>query len=189
MGIQTQLERFRLDAEKAVLLIIDVQEKLMAAMDHREQVCRNIRLMLTAAEQLHIPVVVTEQYPKGLGSTVPELMELMPKDRQLIEKTAFDAVGEELLDVLNKLNRRSILVCGTETHVCVYQTVRSLLSLDYQVFPVQDAICSRFTRNYKSGLELMARMGAVPVTAEGAAFDLLKVSGTPAFKAISKALK
>ena len=81
------------------------------------------------------------------------------------------------------------MVCGTETHVCVYQTVRSLLERDYSVFPIGDAICSRSTFNYQNGLSLMDRMGACVLTAEGAAFDLLKVSGTPAFKTVSKALK
>lgn len=181
------MERYHLNAEDAVLLIIDVQEKLMAAMEHREQLYRNTNLMLTAAEQLGLPVVVTEQYPAGLGSTVPELN--LPQEHRLVEKMTFDACGAGLLEVLRETGRGTVLVCGTETHVCVYQTVRSLLEQKYRVFPVEDAICSRFTANYKSGRKLMRDMGAVGITAEGAAFDLLKKAGTAPFKAISKALK
>lgn len=189
MHQSTPLARFHLDAEEAVLVVIDVQEKLMTAMDHREQLYRNTGILLTAARELHIPVVLTEQYPKGLGPTVPVLTQSLPEGARVMEKSSFDAVPGGLLDVLKELNRRSVLVCGTETHVCVYQTVRSLLEHGYRVFPVQDAVCSRFTPNYKSGLRLMSQMGATVVTAETAAFDLLKVSGTPAFRAVSKALK
>ena len=189
MKLSTQTDRFQLNAEDALLLVIDEQEKLMVAMDHAPQVLKNTKLLLLAAEQLGMPVVVTEQYPQGLGATVPELVEAMPQGWARVDKTAFDAVGPELLENLRLLGRKSVLVCGTETHVCVYQTVRSLLALGYQVFVAQDAVCSRFTPNYKSGLELMREMGAVVLTSEGAVFDLLKVSGTPAFKALSKALK
>ena len=183
------LTRFHLNAEETALLIIDVQTKLMAAMEDTPRLCRNTGILLTAARELHIPVVVTEQYPKGLGATSAELLEAMPEGWTRIEKMAFDAAGPELLDKLSALGRKTVVVCGTETHVCVYQTTRSLLEQGYQVFLVQDAVCSRFTHNYKSGLALMREMGAVVLTAEGAVFDLLKVSGTPAFKVLSKALK
>ena len=186
---KNQNARFRLNAEDTVLLVIDAQEKLMAAMDHTPQVLKNTKLLLLAAQQLDFPVVVTEQYPQGLGATSAELLEAMPQGWTRIEKSAFDAAGPELLGVLSALGRKSVVVCGTETHVCVYQTTRSLLEQGYQVFLVQDAVCSRFTHNYKSGLALMREMGAVVLTAEGAVFDLLKVSGTPAFKVLSKALK
>ncbi|WP_317380658.1 isochorismatase family protein [uncultured Intestinimonas sp.] len=183
------LTRFHLDAEDAVLLIIDVQTKLMAAMEETPRVFRNTGILLTAAKALDIPVVVTEQYPKGLGPTAPEVAGLLPPEVRMLEKSSFDAARDGLLPVLEGLGRRSVMVCGTETHVCVYQTVRSLLEQDYRVFPIGDAICSRTPWNYQSGLALMDRMGACVLTAEGAAFDLLKVSGTPAFKTVSAALK
>ena len=185
---ENKTARFHLNAEDAVLLVIDEQEKLMVAMDHAPQVLKNTKLLLLAAKELGLPVLVTEQYPKGLGATSAELLEAMPEGWTRIEM-AFDAAGPELLDKLSALGRKTVVVCGTETHVCVYQTTRSLLEQGYQVFLVQDAVCSRFTHNYKSGLALMREMGAVVLTAEGAVFDLLKVSGTPAFKVLSKALK
>ena len=176
----TDLACSRLDAEDAVLLIIDVQTKLMAAMEDRDRVYRNTGILLTAARALQIPVVVTEQYPKGLGPTVPEVAELLPPDVRVLEKTAFDAARDGLLPVLEGLGRRSVLLCGDEAHICVFQTARSLL---------EAAICSRSSANCRSGLALLDRMGACVLTAEGAAFDLLKVSGTPAFKAVSQAVK
>lgn len=189
MDRTNSLTRFHLDAEDAVLLIIDAQTKLMVAMEEQARVCRNTGILLTAAQALNIPVVVTEQYPKGLGPTVPEVAGLLPPDVRMLEKASFDAARDGLLPVLEELGRHSVMVCGTETHVCVYQTVRSLLEQDYKVFPIGDAICSRSPYNYQNGLSLMDRMGACVLTAEGAAFDLLKVSGTPAFKTVSKALK
>lgn len=183
------MEKFELNAQDAVLLIIDLQEKLMPPMAHRDQVCKNTGLLLEAARQFHIPVVVTQQYPKGLGHTVPQVTQELPEDHQVMDKMSFDAAADGLLPLLEKIGRSTVMVCGSETHVCVYQTVRSLLSSGYKVFPIQDAICSRFTHNYKSGLALMRDMGATVITAEGAAFDLMKISGTPEFKVISKALK
>ena len=185
----TYLACSRLDEEDAVLLIIDVQTKLMAAMEDRDRVYRNTGILLTAARALQIPVVVTEQYPKGLGPTVPEVAELLPPDVRVLEKTAFDAARDGLLPVLEGLGRRSVLLCGDEAHICVFQTARSLLEAGYRVFAVEDAICSRSSANCRSGLALLDRMGACVLTAEGAAFDLLKVSGTPAFKAVSQAVK
>ena len=183
------LTRFHLNAEETALLIIDVQTKLMAAMEDTPRLCRNTGILLTAARELHIPVVVTEQYPKGLGPTVPEVAELLPPDVRVLEKTAFDAARDGLLPVLEGLGRRSVLLCGDEAHICVFQTARSLLEAGYRVFAVEDAICSRSSANCRSGLALLDRMGACVLTAEGAAFDLLKVSGTPAFKAVSQAVK
>lgn len=183
------LSRFHLDAEEAVLLIIDVQTKLMAAMEERDRVYRNTGILLTAARELHIPVVVTEQYPKGLGPTVPEVAQQLPPDVRILEKASFDAAREGLLPVLEELGRRSVMICGDESHICVYQTARSLLERGYKVFPIGDALCSRAHQNHLSGLALMDRMGACVLPAEAAAFDLLKVSGTPAFKVVSKALK
>ena len=146
----TDLACSRLDEEDAVLLIIDVQTKLMAAMEDRDRVYRNTGILLTAARALQIPVVVTEQYPKGLGPTVPEVAELLPPDVRVLEKTAFDAARDGLLPVLEGLGRRSVLLCGDEAHICVFQTARSLLEAGYRVFAVEDAICSRSSANCHS---------------------------------------
>jgi nicotinamidase-related amidase len=183
------MKQFHIRPDDTVVLIIDVQEKLMVAMDYRDQLYKNTGLLMETAKLFKLPVIVTEQYPRGLGHTVDEVKSALPEDFRLMEKLTFDACGDGLLDLLKATGRHTVLVCGTETHVCVYQTTRSLLENGYHVFPVQDAICSRFTPNYKSGLKLMDEMGAVAVTTETAVFDIMHQSGTAEFKAISKILK
>ena len=181
-------EKYYLTTNESLLLIIDLQDKLMNAMSEKEGVYKNTRLLLTAANQYRLPVVVTEQYPKGLGPTAVEIAEAL-EEHQLVEKNAFDACTEDTNRILREHGRKQIIVCGSETHICVYQTVRHLLDLGYQVFVTADAVCSRFKANYKNGLQLMAEMGAVIITAEGIVFDWMKVSGTPEFKVISPLLK
>lgn len=183
------MERFTLQAKDSVLLVIDIQEKLMKAMEQRDQLCKKTIMLLKVAEQFKIPVIVTEQYPKGLGSTVSDIASALPPDCRRVEKSSFNACSDQFRQVLAETGRHTVVVCGTETHVCVYQTVRSLLDLGYQVFVVLDAVCSRYHVNYRNGLQLMAAMGAVVITAEGVAFDLMKVAGTPEFKAISPLIK
>ena len=178
--------RIQLEQEETILLIIDIQTKLMAAMDARDQVCQNTGILLTTARELQIPVVVTEQYPRGLGPSVPELVQQLPSEVRMLEKSSFDAARSGLLSVLDELGRHSVIICGTEAHICVYQTTRSLLEQGYRVFPIEDAICSRAPCNYQCGLALMNRMGAWTLTTEGRVFDLLKASDIPGFKTISK---
>ena len=183
------MERYKLMKEDAVLLIIDIQDKLMTAMDQREKVYKNTKLMLSVAKEFDLPVVVTEQYPRGLGSTVPEIASELPASCGMVDKKTFDACKSGLAETLAETGRKQVIVCGTETHVCVFQTTRSMLELGYKVFVVRDAVCSRTDENYQSGLQLMTEMGAVVISAEGIAFDFLQASGTPAFKAISAQLK
>ncbi|MDD2556064.1 MAG: isochorismatase family protein [Syntrophaceticus sp.] len=173
---------------QSLLLIIDLQEKLMKTMDKAEKVYRNTRIMLGACQQLKIPVVVTEQYPKGLGRTVSDVAEHLD-EHLLLEKVSFSAATEEMFEQLRGFQRRQLLVVGSETHVCVFQTVRDLLAAGYEVYVLRDAVCSRRKENYKNGLQLMKDEGAVITDTETAFFDLLKVSGTPDFKAIHPLIK
>ncbi|MDD4803201.1 MAG: isochorismatase family protein [Syntrophomonas sp.] len=178
---------YRLNQNDTVLIIIDLQDKLMKAMGKKEKIYKNTNLLLALADQMGIPVIVTEQYPKGLGPTVPEIKENL-KDYHNIEKIEFSAYSG-LEPVLSALGRKKVLITGSETHVCVFQTTRDLLANGFQVQVVKDAVCSRFKENYLNGLELMKDMGAVISNTETIIFDLLKVSGTPQFKAISPLLK
>lgn len=182
------MNKFRLDPQDTVLMIIDVQEKLMAAMKDKEKVYKNINLLLETTKQFDIPVVVTEQYPKGLGPTVSVVAEHLPP-HEYLDKTSFTACTDGLWDILRKLNRKTILVTGSETHICVFQTTCDLQEAGYQVHLIRDAACSRFDENHENGLQLMHDVGAVISNAETAVFDLLKKSGTPAFKAISPLVK
>lgn len=182
------MNKLRMIPEEMVLLVIDLQERLLAAMDHKDLVVRNTNILLKLAELYKIPVIVTEQYPKGLGRTVPEIAEKLC-DHTLIEKTRFSALVPELKEKLAALNRRRILVVGTETHVCVYQTVRDLLQEEYVVHVAKDAVCSRFTLNHENGLDLMREAGAVITNTETVVFDVLKEAGTTEFKTMSALVK
>lgn len=180
------MERFVLTPEDSLLLVIDIQERLVAAMKYGSQVVEKTGILLTTAKAMEIPVVVTEQYPKGLGNTVPELP---VEGAKVFEKITFSGYTPEVKEALQQANRKKIIVTGIETHVCVYQTVRDLLIEGYQVFVVGDGVCSRTKENYRNGLSLMASMGAVVTNTETVFFDLLKRAGTPQFKELSKLIK
>lgn len=177
-----------LDKDNCLLLIIDLQDNLMKAMEQAEKVYKNTQLLIAACKQLAMPIVVTEQYPKGLGSTAQAITDHLPEYAR-VEKTSFSACTEDTIQVLNQLGRKQILVVGSETHICVFQTVRDLIALGYEPYVISDAVCSRYKLNYKNGIHLMQEEGAVITNAETVVFDLLKKSGTPEFKAISPLLK
>jgi nicotinamidase-related amidase len=174
--------------QEIVLLVIDLQDKLMKAMPERERVVKNTRIMLELARLYDIPVIVTEQYPQGLGRTVPEVSEGL-EGHHLLEKITFSACGSELKNILKGLGRTKLVVAGCETHVCVYQTVRDLIALDYVVYVAEDAVCSRFTSNYNNGLELMRNTGGIITNTETVVFDILQQAGTAEFKAMSRMIK
>lgn len=184
-----EMGKFRLDRLDTLLLIIDLQDKLLKAMKYRDAVVKNTNLLLKLASETGLPVLVTEQNPQGLGKTVPELVENFPEGTAVIEKMSFTACTQDTKKALFGFDRPKIIVTGCETHVCVYQTVRDLLDDGYTVHVVEDAVCSRFKQNYRSGLELMKQMGAVITNTESIFFDILKVAGTPEFKALSPLLK
>jgi len=180
-------KNYKLRAEETVLVIIDFQEKLMKVMDQREKVYKNTKLLTSLAAQLDIPVIVTEQYPSGLGPTAPEIMTGL-NNYLYMDKMEFSAI-EGLRRILAPLNRKTVLVTGSETHVCVFQTVRDLVEDGYNVHLVKDAVCSRFEENYRSGLDLMHGAGAIISNSETVLFDLMRVAGSPVFKVISPLLK
>lgn len=181
------MSKYRLNKEDVVLVVIDLQDRLMNAMKDREKVYKNTGLLLETAKQLQIPVIVSEQYPRGLGSTVPEIKEHL-QDYEYIEKVTF-SVCEGLQEKLSGSKRKTLIITGSETHVCVFQTVRDMLDAGYNVHLVKDAVCSRFDENYQNGIELMRDLGAVISNTETVVFDLLKQAGTPDFKAISPLIK
>ncbi|QUH25396.1 hydrolase [Serpentinicella alkaliphila] len=182
------MEKFTLERSDALLLVIDIQERLVAAMKYGDQMIENTKVLVEVAKVMDFPTVVTEQYPKGIGPTVPELASLLDKN-MFFEKVTFTGCTEDVVAAIKKLGRKKVIITGTETHVCVLQTTRDLLKLGYEVFIVRDAVCSRSKTNYKAGLELLANMGAVITTTEVVVFDLLKQSATPEFKQISKLIK
>ncbi|WP_298268051.1 hydrolase [Geobacter sp.] len=187
MGV---METFFLDRNQAVLVVIDVQEKLCLAMDQEvlAQLTRNTGILLEAARELGIPVIATEQYVKGLGCTVPELREKL--EGNAYEKMAFSCCGDQaFLNRLAELGRKQVIVTGMETHVCVLQTVLELRERGYHVHLVKDAVMSRKKGNWKVGINAAAAAGAVVTSTEAALFQLLRVAGTEEFKKLSKLVR
>ncbi len=183
------LDNFILSKEDAVLLIIDIQERLAIVMRERDKVVKNSQHLIELAKMIKMPVVVTEQYPKGLGRTVPELRSVLPENAP-IEKITFDCCGQSgFLEELKVHNKKTVIVAGMETHICVLQTCLGLLGAGVNVHLVQDAVCSRTEENWSTGIEFMRDAGAVVTCTETVLFQLLKVAGTEEFKAISQRIK
>src|SRR5690554_4441059 len=182
------MDRFTLEREDTVLMVIDIQERLVPVMKYKDQVINNTKILLRAAEEMNFPVLVTGQYPKGLGRTVPDLMDLIDYEN-IYAKNSFTAYTDDVREALNVLGKKKVLITGMETHVCVFQTARDLLADGYQVFLVKDGVASRTKENYLNGLDLIKDLGGVITNTETAVFDLLKVSGTPEFKVMSKLIK
>jgi nicotinamidase-related amidase len=179
-----------LERKNALLLVVDVQERLFKAMpaDGQAPLLKNLDILVKAARRLDVPVVASEQYPKGLGPTVASLRESLP-DAPL-SKLEFSCGGNEAIaNALKRSGRRQVVVAGMETHVCVYQTVRDLARSGFTVFVPRDAVISRTPDNKAAGLALCEKAGAVLTSTEAAVFDLLGVAGTPEFKDISTLLK
>ncbi|AFQ45348.1 hydrolase [Desulfosporosinus meridiei] len=182
------MNKYLLIESEVVLMIIDIQDKLMPVMKYGEQVIQNVNTLISVAKKLSAPIIVTEQYPKGLGKTVSEVSNNL-EGSLTYEKSTFSGCTSEVTSALKGQGRKKIIVTGTETHVCVFQTVRDLLDNGYQVFVVRDAVCSRTKENYLNGLSLMTSMGAVVTNTETVLFDLVKQSGTPLFRELSKLIK
>lgn len=178
-----------LDRDQAVLLIIDVQERYRKVIPDLANLTRNISILVEAAKVLKLPVVVTEQYPQGLGVTVAEISACLG-DHSLFSKNSFSCCGaEEFVDALKQIGRKQIIVCGIEAHVCVSQTVHDLLSEGYAVHIVVDALSSRSPKNKEIAVEKMVKSGALPSTVEMALFEMLVQAGTEEFKAVQRLVR
>jgi nicotinamidase-related amidase len=171
-----------LERDRAALVVIDVQEGFRTAVGEFETIARNAGVLVQGARELGLPVVVTEQYPKGLGATVPEVAEHL-EGVERHAKTVFSAARADGFDLAG---REQALVCGIEAHVCVQQTVQDLLDRGVEVHVAADAVSSRTALNRRLGLEKMERSGAWVTSTEMALFELLGEAGTPEFKAIQK---
>jgi len=188
--MSNDLGKFKLDAEKAVLVVIDVQERLVPAMpeDIYLRLRNTVAMLVEVAGLLGLPVVTTEQYPKGIGHTVPELAAAC--NETVIEKVSFGCCGEAtFLEALKNTGRSQVLITGMEAHVCVYQTVLGLLEDGYYVHLIRDAICSRNKTDYLAGVANAVQAGAVVTTAETVMFQMLQESTHEQFRAVSKLVK
>ncbi len=186
----TEIARRLLEAEQCALIVIDIQEKLLPPIFQKEQLVRNAQLLIRLAGVLQIPVIATTQYAKGLGNTVPEIQKLLPQEG--IDKQAFSCFGSDAFcSTLKRLpgRRNTVLLCGMESHICVTQTALGALREGCLVHVASDAVSSRTEWNWKIGLERMRAAGAVISSTEMIIYELLRGSGTAAFKEMLKWLK
>lgn len=174
--------------DNTLLLVIDLQEKLMPAIYESDKIIKNSACLLKVFEMYGIKKIATEQYPKGLGQSVDEIKENLD-DEYIFSKTSFDAITDEVSSYLKENKITNVIITGAETHICVYQTVRRLLFEGYKVFVVEDAVSS-FNKEQKDlGLKAMSDMGASLVNTEMLMFDLASDAKDENFKEISKMVK
>jgi nicotinamidase-related amidase len=178
-----------LEIENTILIVIDVQEKLLPVIHEKESLTANIIKLVRGAQVLEIPLIITEQYPKGLGGTVSEIAKLITGIEPL-PKTSFSCYSDEgFRKSLDSSARKQVLICGIECHVCVYQTAMELKEAGYQVYVVADAVSSRTAENRAIGLNLMRQAGITVTGTETALFELVKIAEGEKFKAISRIVK
>ena len=175
-----------LEIQNSCLVVVDVQGKLAQLMHDKDVLFRNIQILIRAAHILDIPILWCQQCPNALGPTIPEIAGLLA-DREPINKSAFSCCGaEEFNSQLNKSARRQILLCGIETHVCIYQTVIDLLRKGFEVSVIADAVSSRALENKQIALQRMAAENANLYCTEMALFELLRTAEHPRFREIAK---
>ena len=183
------MDKFRINKENSILVVVDVQERLAAAMSEKNRVVANTLHLIEAARLFEIPVLVTEQYPKGLGRTLSEITDALPTHVPH-EKITFSCCGEQaFLDAIASTGKKYVMLTGMETHVCVLQTCIDLLRENYHLHVVADAVCSRTQENYRIALEFMRDAGAVITCTETVLFQLLEKAGSEEFKTISRRIK
>lgn len=179
-----------LNIDDTVILIIDIQEKLLNAVFNKEIVQKKSEILAKAAQILEIPVIVTEQYPQGLGQTVDCIKSNLPSEVKTFEKTSFNAMCDiNLCNELQSLNVKNLVVIGIETHICVHQTVNDLLKKGYSVTIAKDCCGSRQESEYLSALDTMQNNGAQIKTTEMILFEFLKSAKHPNFKEIQMLIK
>lgn len=186
-----EIARRPLEAEQCVLIVVDIQEKLLPPIWQKEQLVRNSQMLIRLAGILKIPTIVSTQYAKGLGNTLPEIASLLPESTP-VDKVMFSCFGSEVFcSMLKRLpgHRTTVLLCGMEAHICVTQTALAALREGYLVHVASDAVSSRAEWNWRIGLERMRAAGAVISSTEMMIYELLRSSGAPAFKEMLPYLK
>ncbi len=183
------MERYLLSSQEAVLVIIDIQERLAGAVLKGDSVINNCSRLVELAKLFNIPIIVTEQYPKGLGRTVGELTTVLPIFNPILKSNFSCCMESGFMDALDPLSRKSVILTGMETHICVLQTCVDLLIKGYHVHVVSDAVSSRTEDNWRSGIEYMRDAGAAICGTETVLFQVLKAAGSDEFKTISKLIK
>lgn len=179
-----------LDRSRSALVVIDVQEGYRGHTVEHDRMVHGVRTLLAAAALIEVPVVVTEQYPKGLGRTQPEVAERIPAATPMLEKLSMSCCGQpRFVAAVEALARSQVVVCGIEAHACVNQTAHDLLARGYQVHVPRDAISARHATDLQVGWEKMLGSGAVPTTVEMVCLEWVRTAESPHFKAIHALIK
>ena len=180
----------RFNADETAVLVVDYQEKLLPAMSGLDNLMENSKKLLTGLKELGLPMIVTEQYRKGLGATVPEIQECIGDSYKPYEKLTFSGLcTEEIANAVKALGKKNFIVCGVEAHVCVLQSVMDLKAMGYNVALVEDCIASRKMSDKETTVKRAMGEGALITSAEAILFELTYAAGTPHFKTISKIVK
>jgi len=186
-----EIARRALEPDSCALVVIDIQEKLLPPIFQKEQLVRNSQLLIRAAGPLKMPVMLSTQYSRGLGKTVPEIASLLPQT-EAIDKDRFSCFGSDSFCTLLKRlpgHRNTLLLCGMESHICVAQTALAALREGYLVHVASDAVSSRSEWNWKIGLDRMRAAGGVISSTEMMIYELMRSSASPAFKEMLPFLK
>ena len=179
-----------LDRGKTAFVIVDLQEAFRSPINDFEQIASRISIAVRGFQILGLPVIITEQYPKGLGRTAEEIISVLPPDFEFVEKTAFSSCGAtSFMDKLRETGATQIVLCGLEAHVCINQTAHDLLNENYQVHLLHDCVSSRFTPDKEIALRKMQASGVIPSSVEMALFELIKDAKHQCFKAIQELIK
>ncbi|MEK7723008.1 MAG: hydrolase [Acidobacteriota bacterium] len=179
-----------LDPKQTALVVVDLQDAFRSPLPDFQLVVDRTSIAIRGFQTLGLPIIVTEQYPKGLGRTVEELLLCLPDDFEIIEKTTFSSCGASLfLEKLKATNAKQIVLCGIEAHICVNQTAHDLLNEGYQVHLLQDCVSSRTTHDKHTGIEKMRTSGVIPSNIEMALFELMGDSKHEKFKEIQALIK
>lgn len=185
------MQNFFINRDDSFFLVVDIQERLFKAMSDEDQqsLKKNCSILLTSANEMKIPVIVSEQYRKGLGETIPELKPLIA-GAENYEKLYFDCTRDEVLfKGIEKTGKKTVIISGIEAHICVFQTGLSLLEKGYRVVIATDAVGSRLDENKSRALSMLEKAGALVYPVETIVFMLLEKAGTPEFKALSPLFK
>ncbi|MCD6319909.1 MAG: isochorismatase family protein [Candidatus Desulfofervidaceae bacterium] len=177
-----------LNREDALVFVVDIQEKLFNVMNRKKDLLESTVKLLKGCQIFDLPIITTEQYPQGLGSTLPQIKPFLDKEKTF-SKVSFSGYIPEIKEYLKTIGRKSIILLGIEAHICVWQTCRDLLQNGYQVFVPTECISSRSPIHAHNALELMKNAGAYIVNIETILFDLLKTASASEFKAISQLIK
>lgn len=186
-----EIARRPLNPDRCALIVIDIQEKLLAPIFEKERLVRNSQMLIRLAGILKIPILLSTQYSKGLGNTIPEVASLLP-ETEPVEKVAFSCFGSDVFcSAVKRLpgNRNTLVLCGMESHICVAQTALAALREGYLVHVASDAVSSRTEWNWKVGLERMRSAGAVISSTEMVMYEALGSAGTSDFKAMLQHIK